>query len=146
MHSLNMDLAFIIYLCTNKNFIDADSNPSAEKITSDMRSSHLHAREVADPLVAILGRTATVPVASAAVAVQLCPQAYPLGQHPPPSSSAQLYQPCAQLPLPNADLTEPVSEPAGPKMTTPFALATVFESGVGQEVRAQSRPTRQQPP
>lgn len=121
------------------------SNPSAEQMRSDIRACHFHPREVTAPLVAIFGCTVAVAVAvaSVAVAVQLCPQAYPLGQHPPPSPSVHLYQPCAQLPVPSA---EPAPEPAGPKMTTPFVFATVVEGGFGQEVRAQSRPTRQQPP
>ena len=83
-----------------------------------------------------------VAVISVAVAVQLCPQAYPLGQHPP---SAQLYHPCAQLPVLGAELPE-TPESAGPNITTPLVLATVVAEEVGQEVRAQSRPTRQQPP
>ncbi|TKA64672.1 hypothetical protein B0A49_05247 [Cryomyces minteri] len=37
-----------------------------------------------------------------AVAVQLAPQPYPDGQHPPPCAAAQLDQPLAQLPAPAA--------------------------------------------
>jgi hypothetical protein len=117
-------------------------NPSAERM-SDTRPCHVQPRDVIAPLVGIFGCTEAVAVASVAVAVQLCPQAYPLGQQPPPLPSAQLYQPCAQLPVPKA---EPVSELTTPKMTTPFELATVVKAEVGQEVKAQSRPTRQHPP
>lgn len=41
---------------------------------------------------------ATVPVVDAVgAAVQLAPHAYPVGQHPPPTVSAQLNQPVAHV-------------------------------------------------
>lgn len=65
------------------------------------------------------------------------------GQQPPPTSLAQLCHPLAQFPVSN-------SGPAGVGATivTPLPLlaATVVDPEVGQSVRPQSRPTRQQPP
>lgn len=81
-----------------------------------------------------------------AVAVQLCPHTYPLGQQPPPLSTAQVNHPCAQLPLPSSVPAGPIPGPVGATITTPSTLATVVDAEVGQDVRLQSRPTRQQPP
>lgn len=81
-----------------------------------------------------------------AVAVQLCPHTYPLGQQPPPFSAAQVNHPCAQLPVPNSVPAGPIPGPVGATITTPSTVATVVDADVGQEVRLQSRPTRQQPP
>lgn len=90
--------------------------------------------------------TSAVPVApfcnTTAVAEQLVPQAYPLGQHPPPSPFAQLNHPTAQPLAPNA--ASPV--PLGMTDTvTPFELIARVDEAAGQEVKPQSRPTRQQP-
>lgn len=92
---------------------------------------------------AIGGVVAPAPVA---VAVQLCPHLYPLGQQPPPLSAAQVSHPCAQLPDPKGTPTDPMPDPVGATMTIPFVFATVVDADAGQEVRLQSRPTRQQPP
>ena len=54
------------------------------------------------PLTALFFATLAVPMAPPPVftpiAVQLSPQAYPLGQHPPPPVAPQLNQPKAQPP------------------------------------------------
>lgn len=60
------------------------------------------------------------------LAVQLAPQTYPLGQHPPPALDAQLYHPDAQLPLP-----APVPPPAAPAVVV--ATAVVI-GGAGPDV------------
>ena len=76
------------------------------------------------------------------VAVQLVPHAYPLGQHPPPCPLAQLNHPKAHALAPNA--ASPV--PLGITDTvTPFEFIASVEDCAGQDVRPQSRPTRQQP-
>jgi len=93
-----------------------------------------------------LGPTfATVPVAPA-VAVQLAPQANPLGQHPPLGSAVQLYHPTAQDPVaPPAAAAEALEEAVWATTVTPL-LTTPVLADAGHEVEAQSRPTRQQPP
>lgn len=93
------------------------------------------------------------------VAVHIVPHAYPLGQHPPPSLTAQLNHPFAQFP-PGKIVVVPVTvavavvsvlgvagvlpEPA--TMVTPLLTTTVCVAGMGQDVLWQSRPTRQHPP
>ena len=80
------------------------------------------------------------------LAVQLAPQTYPDGQHPFPSSPttplclAQLNHPNAQPPSPNPSLLTC----ATPTVTPSLATAVEVDTG-GQDVRAQSRPRRQQP-
>jgi len=106
------------------------------------------------------------------LAVQLAPQTYPLGQHPPPALEAQLDHPDAQLPLPAAPAPPPsapavvvatlvvsaadvrLALPLSTETVTPEATRTVTpllftandDGPVGQDVTPQSRPTRQQPP
>lgn len=75
-------------------------------------------------------------------AVQLDPQANPLGQHPPPSDAAQLNQPVAHEPSNATDAAFPV----GTTIVMPSDVTIVVEAVVGQEVVSQFRPTRQQPP
>ncbi|QKX56110.1 uncharacterized protein TRUGW13939_03210 [Talaromyces rugulosus] len=85
----------------------------------------------------------TVPVAVPdAVAVQLAPQANPLGQHPPPAEAAQLNHPVAQEPAEAVVAALPV----GTATVTPPESMTVVEDVVGQDVVSQSRPVRQHPP
>ncbi len=86
---------------------------------------------------------AVVAMSPVPVAVQVCPQAYPLGQHPPPSLAAHELQPCAQLPVWPED---PTPGPVGATIVTPFEFKTVVEVVGGHDVRLQSRPTRQHPP
>jgi len=82
------------------------------------------------------------PCTTTSVAVQLVPQAYPLGQHPPPCPLAQLNHPSAQPLAPNA--ASPV--PLGITDTvTPSEFIANVEDCAGQDVRPQSRPMRQQP-
>ena len=106
----------------------------------------------------------TVP-APLTLAVQLSPQIYPLGQHPPPWPAAQLYHPVAQLPpccaalvavvvravtvaaaptllLESAFATE---APAGAAIVTPLLTTTVRDTG-GHDVVSQFLPTLQHPP
>lgn len=91
------------------------------------------------PLVLVACSLATV--LCVAVAVQLCPHAYPEGQHPPPTVSAQLNQPLAHLPvLPELD---PVV--MGITIVSPSEVNVVDEV-VGHDVVSQSRPVWQQPP
>ncbi|CRG85188.1 hypothetical protein PISL3812_02306 [Talaromyces islandicus] len=77
-----------------------------------------------------------------AVAVQLAPQANPLGQHPPPAEAAQLNHPVAQEP-PEAVVA---ALPVGTATVTPSEAIIVVEDVVGQDVVSQSRPVRQHPP
>ena len=79
-----------------------------------------------------------------AVAVQLLPHAYPVGQHPPPSLAAQLDHPVAHAPVKIAFAVRPLDAVA--MMVTLFASIRVVISLVGHEVGAQSLPKRQQPP
>ena len=108
------------------------------------QSIHPTALTLAAPL---FFATSAVPVAppatTTAVAVQLVPQAYPLGQQPPPCPLAQLNQPCAHPLAPNPTAAPP--DPLGTATVTPFEFKARVEDAVGQEVRPQSRPTRQQP-
>ena len=75
------------------------------------------------------------------VAVQLSPQAYPLGQHPPPPSEAQRNQPRAQPSSPNL-----VGSAGATATETPLLLRTSELAGAGHDVEEQSLPIRQQPP
>jgi hypothetical protein len=85
---------------------------------------------------------ARVPLADTlATAVQLEPHAYPVGQHPPPTVSAQLNQPLAHRPVPLAA----VVVWAGTTMVRPSDVM-VDDALTGQDVVSQSRPVRQQPP
>lgn len=90
----------------------------------------------------------TAPVADdPAVAIQLVPQAKPVGQHPPPAVSAQLNQPLAQraTPVPPLDAAVPVVLPAGTTMVRPSDVKVELDV-IGQEVVSQFRPVRQHPP
>lgn len=92
---------------------------------------------------AALGATFCTALADAvpvAVYVQLLPQPYPLGQHPPPKLAAQLDQPAAQEPLSVAN-----EAPVCATIVMPLLTKPVVETA-GQDVFWQSRPTRQQPP
>ena len=90
--------------------------------------------------------TVAVPVAppctTTPVAVQLVPQAYPLGQHPPPSPVGQENHPCAHPPVPVAA----PSVTLGTATVTPSLFTATVDEATGQDVRLQSRPTWQQPP
>ena len=72
-------------------------------------------------------------VADPPVALQLDPQANPVGQHPPPTVSAQLNHPFAHLPVP------PVIVGAGATIVLPSDTIVVDDT-VGQDVVSQSRP------
>ena len=80
-------------------------------------------------------------VVLAAVAVQLDPQAYPLGQQPPPAVSAHWNQPFAHFSVG----PELVLVVAGTTRVTPSDVKVVEEI-VGHDVVSQSRPVWQQPP
>lgn len=116
------------------------------------------------PVPALTGASFPTLPAPLTVATQFSAQLYPLGQHPPPLSAAQLYHPVAQLPAPAlaaAELVIPVVAPlllepaltlaaatvapAGAATVTPLLTTTVPGEG-GHEVCAQSLPTWQQPP
>ncbi|MCJ1349852.1 hypothetical protein MMC31_008095 [Peltigera leucophlebia] len=84
---------------------------------------------------------AVVALSPVVVAEQICPHAYPLGQHPPPALAAHEVQPWAQLP--EEDFA---SVPVWATITTPFVFTKVVEADGGQDVTLQSRPTRQHPP
>jgi hypothetical protein len=87
----------------------------------------------------------TVLVADApAVAVQLAPQAKPVGQHPPPAVSAQLNQPLAHRAAPVA-VEVLVVLPTGNTIVRPSEVKVELDV-MGQEVVSQFRPVRQQPP
>ena len=92
--------------------------------------------------------TLAVPVAppctTTFVAVQLAPQAYPLGQHPPPCPLGHENQPSAH-PLAPSPTAAP-SVPLGTATVTPSLFTASVEDATGQEVRLQSRPTWQHPP
>jgi hypothetical protein len=77
-------------------------------------------------------------------AVQLLPQTYPLGQHPPPAEAAQLNHPVAQEPLLSVAVVAAL--PVGTAIVTPSVLMSVVEDVAGQEVVSQLRPVRQHPP
>ena len=81
------------------------------------------------------------PCTTTPVAVQLVPQAYPLGQHPPPSPLAQENHPWAQPPISAAPAVA-----LGTATVTPSLFTASVEEATGQDVRLQSRPTWQQPP
>lgn len=126
-------------------------NPTRNVIAKVTKRRNLHSQPLAckaTPFPAALfsptaGAVAPAPVA---VAVQLCPHTYPLGQQPPPSFAAQVSHPWAQLPVPRSGPADPISGPVGATITMPFVFATVVEAEAGQDVKSQSRPTRQQPP
>jgi hypothetical protein len=79
-----------------------------------------------------------------AVAVQLVPQSYPDGQHPPPSDAPQVDQPVAHAPL-NMEFADRPSEVVA-TMVMPLSSIKVVVALVGHDVGAQSLPNRQQPP
>ena len=81
------------------------------------------------------------PCTTTAVAVQLTPQLYPLGQQPPPPSLPQLNHPPAHPPTPNSG----GSLPLGTAMVTPLLVRMVEGVAAGQDVKPQDRPTWQQP-
>ena len=91
--------------------------------------------------------TLAVPVAppwtTTPVAVQLVPQAYPLGQHPPPCPLAQENHPWAHPLAPNP-IAAP-SVPLGTATVTPSLFTARVEEATGHDVKSQSRPTWQQP-
>ena len=91
-------------------------------------------------LVLVACSLATVVCDAVAVAVQLDPHAYPIGQHPPPAVSAQANQPLAHFPV---LLELPVV--TGSTTVTPSDVKVV-EDVVGHEVVSQSRPVWQHPP
>lgn len=82
------------------------------------------------------------PCKTTPVAVQLVPQAYPLGQHPPPCPLAQLNHPNAHALAPKAASPVPLGMT---DIVTPLEFIAKVEDCAGQDVRPQSRPTRQQP-
>lgn len=91
--------------------------------------------------------TLAVPVAppwtTTPVAVQLVPQAYPLGQHPPPCPLRQENHPWAHPLAPNP--TAAPSVPLGTATVTPSLFTARVEEATGHDVKSQSRPTWQQP-
>jgi hypothetical protein len=91
------------------------------------------------PLLAVACSLATVECA--AVAVQLCPHAYPDGQHPPPAVSEHLNHPLAHFPV--VLELDPVA--TGSTIVKPFEINVVDEV-VGHDVVSQFRPVWQHPP
>lgn len=88
----------------------------------------------------------TVPVVDAVgTAVQLDPHAYPVGQHPPPTVSAQLNQPLAHPFGPLSSLPSAVVVGSAATMVWPL-LTIVVDGRAGHEVVSQSRPVWQHPP
>lgn len=77
-------------------------------------------------------------------AVQLLPQIYPLGQHPPPAEAAQLNHPVAHEPLLSWAVVAAL--PVGRAIVTPSVLMIVVDEVAGQDVVSQLRPVRQHPP
>jgi hypothetical protein len=74
----------------------------------------------------------------------MLPQAYPVGQHPPPLLAAQLDQPVAHGPVKFGLAVSPLDVVA---MTVTLLLSIkVVVALVGHEVGAQSLPCRQHPP
>lgn len=139
------DLLLFTVACTDHNFIysvHVHDNKKLPSILTPSRTLDIP-RPVPAPLVAC--SFATVVADAVSVAVQLAPQAKPVGQHPPPTVSAQLNQPLAQripLPLPPEFSVAVVT---GTTIVTPFDVIVV-EDVVGQDVVSQLRPVRQQPP
>ena len=68
-----------------------------------------------------------------AVAVHAVPQAYPDGQHPPPTSAAQVDHPLAHDPVSNV-ITLEIPFPVGASMVTLLPATTVILAPGGQEV------------
>ncbi|KAJ5587811.1 uncharacterized protein N7459_003576 [Penicillium hispanicum] len=86
-------------------------------------------------LLPLLVACSLATVVFAAVAMQLDPQANPVGQQPPPAVSAQLNQPCAHLPV----VWELRPVVTGSMTVTPSDV-NVVEDVVGHDVVSQSRP------
>lgn len=81
----------------------------------------------------------TLPPPPLAAAVQLAPQAYPDGQHPPPFDGAQVCHPVAHTPV--ARFAVEIPSPVGATIVIPLPLTSVVLAVAGQLVFAQSRPT-----
>jgi hypothetical protein len=79
-----------------------------------------------------------------AVAVQLLPHIYPVGQQPPPLLAAQVDHPVAHAPVKIGFAVRPLEVVA--ITVTLFLSIKVVVALVGHEVGAQSRPNLQQPP
>ena len=109
-------------------------HPTAIQLPPSTRSAPLSFATLAVPVAP--------PCTTTPVAVQLVPQAYPLGQHPPPSSPlGHENHPCAHPPPVAA-----AAAPLGTATVTPSLFTASVEEATGQDVRLQSRPTWQQPP
>lgn len=118
---------------------------SQEKGRTEERNSnyHIHIHSTLTPQMAPIFRLVALlcvacslaTVVFAAVAVQLDPQAYPVGQQPPPAVSAQENQPLAHLP----GLREPPPVLTGTTTVTPSDI-NIVEDVVGHDVVSQSRP------
>lgn len=124
-------------------------HPKSQDMNINIPTTAIHRNVSAPKLVPTLTpllffATTAVPVAplptTTAVAVQLVPQVYPLGQHPPPPPLSQLYHPNAHPLTPKAGWV-----PLGTRTVTPRLFRVVMGEATGQDVRAQSRPTWQQP-
>jgi hypothetical protein len=89
------------------------------------------------PAPLLVGASLATVVATDPVAVQiLAPQAYPLGQQPPPAVSAQPNQPPGHFPVRLEDPDDPVV--TGIAIVLPSDV-NVVEDVVGHEVVSQSR-------
>lgn len=87
----------------------------------------------------VLPMPMVAPLLAVAVAVQLVPQAYPMGQHPPPSP-VHVFQPLAHCPV-SALATAVMPLPCGATTVAPWlSLTTVVLAVSGQLVTEQSRP------
>ena len=114
-----------------------NGNHNAIEIVTSVHNSHPSLTLPFAALGAILATwLGTSPVT---VAVQVEPQAYPLGQQPPPSVPGQLNHPLAQPPVVMGPAVIPL--PVGATTVTPSVLTRAVEALVGHEVLAQSRPT-----
>ena len=74
-----------------------------------------------------------------AVAEQAVPQAYPLGQHPPPMLAAHVVHPLAHAPVSRV-FTVVMPLPLGAITDSVLSPTTVILAVVGHDVTAQSRP------
>lgn len=75
----------------------------------------------------------TLPCPPVAVAVHAVPQAYPEGQHPPPTSVAQVDHPLAHDPVSKV-ITLEIPLPVGASIVTLLPATTVMLAPGGQDV------------
>lgn len=131
----------------NRSENRAQNNKLKPNIANRKSFKYIRSTIVMLPLLgAIVDSGCVLPtvLVAAPVAVQLVPQAKPVGQHPPPAVSAQLNQPLAHRAAPVA-VEAPVVLGTGITIVRPSEMKVELDV-IGQEVVSQFRPVRQQPP